>query len=261
MKRNRAILFVSFVLLAAFTGYFQGVGARSAQVADLLPPTFDIPPHYPTQAPRSTSQPGDAFSGQINLLIVHVDTLSAQPEPVSLWLVINHSQVARQLTWIPIYRAGHDQDTSIGQELKANLQLTPDQHLAGGFLDWFTNTYDSRLDGYLLVDSEQAAELLDALGGVEMDGLIRKGSEALELHAESRSQDPLADLNLMHGTCGRLNQLTTSINPLPLFSLVMNHLSVISDGSPAPQVISRLLNTGSLTCRFPTLQEMVFAVH
>ena len=261
MKRNRAFLYLCVMVLVIVTGYYQGADARSGKYEDLLPPTFEIPPQYPTQAPRSASQPGSANPEQVNLLVIHVETLAALPEPTSLWLVINHSQVARQLTWIPIYRSGHDQDTDLGQELKTNLRLTPDRRLDAGFLDWFANTYKTRLDGYLLVDSGQAAALIDALGGVELDGSFRSGTQALELTAESLSKNPLADLNLMHGLCQQLNQMAASINPVPFYSLVMNNLVLSSDGSPVPQIISALLNSGNLTCRFPTLQEMVFAIH
>ena len=108
---------------------------------------------------------------------------------------------------------------------------------------------------------QQAAALIDVLGGVELDGSIYSGLQALELNLDSRTEDPLADLNLMRSICQQLNQVAVSINPVPLYSLVMNHLVLTSPGSPAPQVISSLLNTGNLTCRFPTLQEMVFAIH
>jgi hypothetical protein len=241
------LLFVSMCLAAGIVTV-AAAGRLVGTMAETAP--LDAAPGEPEALRPAVS------NGQHNVLLVLVDQLTtASSDLQGVWLVLRLPDSPR-LVFLPLYPDGSNGDPDQDAVLKKLFTLEQDGRPGAAFLKGLKSR-DVWWDYYLVVDQYLLRELVDLVGGVDLQGETLSGAQSLE-RLPSVDKDPESSLagqaRLLDALCkrsDRFGDLSTQVSsPRPLLA----HLRSDFGTDAITGAWLRLQAYGiDLSCEFPTL--------
>lgn len=244
---------VSRILISALTfGIFLVLGIWSGSIAASLSPV-----RGPMATLSAIAPPPTPANGQRNLLIIGVDRLNINnPGPESIWLLGYFADKPR-ISLVPVYPTPTGDSIQKHSKIISSIQLTQNGHPSPELVK-FLRQERIWWNGYVLLDAAALIEIVDFLGGVELDGQPLNGALAVSSFPPP-SQDYSAALTgqtkLLRSMCAQTNQLAPTVDLRDIINLIPDHLQTDVDIFESVRIWRQLVNDGSdFVCEFPLMQ-------
>ena len=237
---------LSFVLFISL-GYWIGKG-----IADFRTAPIELKVAAPTPSPIPSLPDGERI-----LLLVGVDQIdNKQPQLVSLWLLTYYLN-NQPIQLLPIYPGINGRADQFEDELLNAFSILPGDgaaQLNPTFLQLLKD-HNYWLSGYLILDTEATAQIIDMFGGLSNDHKLRSGKEIMQALPDSEEQPQSAlyqQTNLFEQACLILSQLPRQPDWSQILRLLPDH--IITDLQPYQLLaeIQMLASNPTLVhCEFP----------
>jgi hypothetical protein len=238
-----AAVFAIFLLLGIWTGKLSGTLK---------------PARGPIATLRSNSPVPTPSNGQINLLIIGVDRLkSRQPRLESIWL-LGYFPEEPHITLIPVFPVSPATQPAHLRSLEENLRISEGGRPGPEMLKTLHRDH-IWWNRYVIVDEIAMIEIIDFLGGVQVNDQRVKGALAISSFPLPQ-EDPAASLEgqtrLLRGICQQANLLLPSADLRKILHLIPDHIQTDADIFQAIRDW-RALTHGreKLACEFPLQTE------
>jgi hypothetical protein len=234
-----AMVFVIFLLLGIWSGKLSGA-FKSAR--------------GPIATLRANSPLPTPSNGQKNLLVIGVDRLkSRQPRLESIWL-LGYFPDNPHITLIPVFPASPGIQPAYLRSLQKGLRISEQGRPSPEMLKmlqkdhiWWNN--------YVIVDDIAMIEIIDFLGGIQVNERRVKGALAISsfpLPQEDASAALDGQTRLLDRICQQANLLLPSADLRKILNLIPDHIQTDADIFQAIRDWRALTHgKGSIVCEFP----------
>lgn len=242
-RMTYAAVFVFFLLLGIWTGKLSG--------------TFK-PARGPIATLRASSPLPTPSNGQTNLLVIGVDRLeSRQPRLESIWL-LGYFPDNPRVTLIPVFPASPGTHPAYLRSLQESFRISEHGRPSPEMLKTLQKDH-IWWNGYVIVDDIAMIEIIDFLGGIEVNDRRVKGALAISSFPLPQ-EDPSASLDgqtrLLDRICQQANLLLPSADLRKILNLIPDHIQTDADIFQAIRDWRALTNgKGNLVCEFPLHTE------
>lgn len=200
-------------------------------------------------------QPG--ISKQTNVLIIITkDKNSDSSRLLSIWLVI-YPHNKSELIFLPVFPSISGKESDFAEKLAEVFYLDQAGNPANLFFDKLHEHV--QWDHFVVLDHQALIKLINALGGVFINGRVQKGQQALET-LETIDHDPTLLIINQSGAITSACQTIFSwnVSKIEKFIDLLVTLSAVDSGlSLQPEGwISDIKGNEPLNCEFPTLMEL-----
>jgi hypothetical protein len=230
-KRARWFLYISLFALGILLGW--KVGNSVQRPVEIDPP----------------------LDSQRNLLIIGVDRADATKARLQGVWYIAYRLDKPLVTLMPLYPAAPVSNSAHDQQLEQIFRINrggvPDQE----FIETIKSFHEINWDAQILIDDIAIMEIVNLLGGIEMNGIIQSGPRAvgdIPPAWEDRSGALQGQTQLLTQLCQKVSSYSEQYPIQQIVELIPKHIATELDVSDALDDWSRLINNGAdLKCDFP----------
>jgi hypothetical protein len=230
-RPSLAILIIvagAFFLIGLYTAFLQGdSGEPSGTVASATP----------------IHQTAEPARGQVNLLLLGVDDLDANPPTLlAIWFLSYRPPVKDAfLLGVPLDHVG-DGDPPV--TLQESFDMDPDGGPSQTFEQRLYQTVPLDVDATIVMDRVGFAAAIDFVGGVTIDQASFDGNDVLGILSLT-ADDPAATLSLEKRLLTAMSEQAADVGPSPeitdLVNLIPAHLYVSEDVTDMVALVTPLL--------------------
>lgn len=251
--RTSAPVHTSRVFITALTfGFFIILGIWSGSIA-----ARSAPAKGPMATLAAIAPPPTPANGQRNLLIIGVDRLNVRdPSLESIWLVGYFANQPR-ISLVPVYPSPTGPSIHEQAEIISSIHLTADGHPSPELVRLLRK---ERIwwNGYVILDAAGMIEIVDFVGGVEIDGRPLNGALAVSSFPPPSEDLPAAltgQTRLLRGLCSQISLLAPSVDLRDLLNLIPDHLQTDIDVFETVRIWRELVRGGQdFVCDFPLMK-------
>jgi hypothetical protein len=234
-----AVVFVFFLLLGIWTGKLSGTLK---------------PARGPIATLRASSPLPTPSNGQTNLLVIGVDRLnSREPRLESIWL-LGYFPDNPRVTLIPVFPASPGTQPAYLRSLRGSLRISEHGRPGPEMLKALRKDH-IWWNSYVIVDDIAMIEIIDFLGGIQVNDRRVKGALAISsfpLPQEDASASLEGQTWLLDRICQQANLLLPSADLRKILNLIPDHIQTDADIFQAIQDWRALTHgKGNIECEFP----------
>ena len=200
--------------------------------------------------------------GERMLLLVGVDSLDTmQPNIQGMWLLTYYLK-DHPIQLMPIYPSGSEQDAELDDQILRTFSLEEEHgetSLNPEFMRMLAD-HNYWFSGYMLIDQEAQAQMIDGLGGLPgTQGTL--GGEQILAALPSSLLKPAEAVNhqamLLGQVCLALSRRTDQAGLSSTLALIPEHIQTNLDPSTLSAEFEAILsNPAVISCEFPTLTAL-----
>ncbi len=212
-KRRRFNPNCLLLIIGLAAGIWLGYNFANRKISEL--------PFTPTASPFPTNKE------QRSLIVVGVDQLSApSPKLKGAWYIAYLPDMP-EINLVPLYPAIREPYRSKNSELEKTFQISRSGELSPEFLTALKSVYGLAAGEPVLFDDSALIGLINLLGGVELNGRVINGKNAVEsipLPLENLDEAFTGQAMLLNGLCLRTINTKQRWQPEDMQMLIPKHL-------------------------------------